>query len=69
MLIRIFNYVEEFDKGLKHLINDFSIMTQTVASHSMSIEQLENQICHTSIHLNPRQKGTLLSKTILNPKN
>ncbi|WMV47327.1 hypothetical protein MTR67_040712 [Solanum verrucosum] len=55
MLTRIFNKVEQFDKVLKDLKNDFYTLTQMVASHSMSIEKLETQMFQISTHLNPRQ--------------
>ncbi|WMV19922.1 hypothetical protein MTR67_013307 [Solanum verrucosum] len=69
MLVRIYNKVEGSDKVLKDLKNDFSTLSHTVTSHSVSIKQLETQMCQIVIHLNPRQKGTLPSDTISNPKN
>lgn len=44
MLSRIFNKVEGFEKVLKDLKNEFSILTQTITSYSLSIKQLEIQM-------------------------
>ncbi|XP_059277799.1 uncharacterized protein LOC132031978 [Lycium ferocissimum] len=40
-----------------------------VGSHSISIKQLESQLGQISATLNQRQKGTLPSDTVANPKN
>ncbi|WMV33439.1 hypothetical protein MTR67_026824 [Solanum verrucosum] len=69
MLVRIYNKVEGVDKVLEDLKNNFSTLNQTVISYLVSIKQLETQLGQISTHLNPRQKRTLTSDTIPNPKN
>ncbi|WMV19322.1 hypothetical protein MTR67_012707 [Solanum verrucosum] len=68
MITRIFNKVEGSDKVLKDLKNDFSTMTLKVTYNFVSIKQLETQTCQISTYLNPRQKGTMPSDTVPNPK-
>nr|XP_016484033.1 PREDICTED: uncharacterized protein LOC107804628 [Nicotiana tabacum] len=43
-------------------------MTELVGSHTASIKKLEMQMRHLSREQNPKQKGTLPSDTITNPK-
>jgi len=49
--------------------NEFSTLTQTVTSNSLSIKHLETYMCQISTHLNLRQKEFFPSDTIPNPKN
>ncbi|WMV13902.1 hypothetical protein MTR67_007287 [Solanum verrucosum] len=69
MLVRIYDKAEGSNKVLKDLKNDFSTLSQMVTSHLDSLKQLETQLGQIVTHLNPRQKGTLRSDTISNPKN
>ncbi|XP_070049470.1 uncharacterized protein [Nicotiana tomentosiformis] len=61
MLERVLQNHERSDTSTKN-------MTELVGSHTASIQKLEMQMRHLSRYQNPKQKGTLPSDTIANPK-
>ncbi|XP_019235864.1 PREDICTED: uncharacterized protein LOC109216184 [Nicotiana attenuata] len=61
MLERVLQNQERSDTSIRH-------MTELVGSHTASIKKLEMQIRDLSREQNPKQKGTLPSDTIANPK-
>ncbi|XP_070026255.1 uncharacterized protein [Nicotiana sylvestris] len=61
MLERIFQNQEKSDTSMRN-------MTELVGSHTASIQKLEMQMRDLSREQNPKQKGTLPSDTIVNPK-
>ncbi|KAK4356219.1 hypothetical protein RND71_025190 [Anisodus tanguticus] len=62
MISRVLRNQDKFDTSIKELNN-------LVSSYSTSIKQLEIQLGQISSTLNPRQKGTLPSDTVDNPRN
>nr|XP_016479940.1 PREDICTED: uncharacterized protein LOC107801168 [Nicotiana tabacum] len=61
MLERVLQNQERSDTSMKN-------MTELVGSHTASIQNLELQMRDLSREQNPKQKGTLLSDTMVNPK-
>ncbi|XP_070015485.1 uncharacterized protein [Nicotiana sylvestris] len=61
MLERVLQNQEKSDTSMKN-------MTELVGSHTASIQKLEMQMRDLSREQNPKQKGTLPSDTIANPK-
>ncbi|XP_075084824.1 uncharacterized protein LOC142168064 [Nicotiana tabacum] len=61
MLERVLQNQERSDTSMKN-------MTKLVVSHTASIQKLEMQMSILSREQNPKQKGTLPSDTIANPK-
>nr|XP_016513749.1 PREDICTED: uncharacterized protein LOC107830639 [Nicotiana tabacum] len=61
MLERVLQNQERSDTSMKN-------MTELVGSHTASIQKLEIQMRDLSREQNPKQKGTLPSDTIANPK-
>ncbi|OIT18917.1 hypothetical protein A4A49_56854, partial [Nicotiana attenuata] len=61
MLERVLQNQERSDTSI-------SSMTELVGSHTASIQKLEMQMRDLSWGKNPKQKGTLPSDTIANPK-
>ncbi|OIT19066.1 hypothetical protein A4A49_57200, partial [Nicotiana attenuata] len=61
MLERVLKNQEKSDTSMRN-------MTELVGSHTASIQKLEMQMRDLSREQNPKQKGTLPSDTIANPK-
>ncbi|XP_059281184.1 uncharacterized protein LOC132034854 [Lycium ferocissimum] len=61
--------VESTDTFFKETRDEVKSMGQVVSSHSTSIKQLESQLGQISASLNQRQKGSLPSDTVTNPRN
>ncbi|XP_019241872.1 PREDICTED: uncharacterized protein LOC109221896 [Nicotiana attenuata] len=61
MLERVLQNQEKSDTSMRN-------MTELVGSHTASIQKLEMQMRDPSKEQNPKQKGTLLSDTIANPR-
>ncbi|XP_070023179.1 uncharacterized protein [Nicotiana sylvestris] len=61
MLERVLQNQERSDTSIRN-------MTELVGSHTTSIQNLEMQMRDLSREQNPKQKGTLPSDTIMNPK-
>ncbi|OIT37738.1 hypothetical protein A4A49_65678, partial [Nicotiana attenuata] len=61
MLERVLQNHEKSDNSMRN-------MTELVGSHTASIQKLEMQMRDLSREQNPKQKGTLPSDTIANPK-
>ncbi|OIT40536.1 hypothetical protein A4A49_61124 [Nicotiana attenuata] len=61
MLERVLQNQERSDTSMKNMI-------ELVGSHTVSIQKLEMQMRDLSREQNPKQKGTLPSDTITNPK-
>ncbi|OIT08943.1 hypothetical protein A4A49_61214, partial [Nicotiana attenuata] len=61
MLERVLQNQEKSDTSMRN-------MTELVGSHTASIQKLEMQMRDLSREQNPKQKGTLPSDTIANPK-
>ncbi|OIT18904.1 hypothetical protein A4A49_55116 [Nicotiana attenuata] len=61
MLERVLQNQEKSDTSMRN-------MTELVGSHTESIQKLEMQMRDLSREQNPKQKGTLPSDTIANPK-
>ncbi|OIT23964.1 hypothetical protein A4A49_58914, partial [Nicotiana attenuata] len=61
MLERVLQKQERSDTSIRN-------MTELVGSHTVSIQKLEMQMRYLSRGQNPKQKGTLPSDTIANPK-
>ncbi|OIT02416.1 hypothetical protein A4A49_54911 [Nicotiana attenuata] len=61
MLERVLQKQERSDTSMRN-------MTELVGSHTASIQKLEMQMRDISSEQNPKQKGTLPSDTIANPK-
>ncbi|XP_070009169.1 uncharacterized protein [Nicotiana sylvestris] len=61
MLERVLQNQEKFDTSMRN-------MTELVGCHTASIQKLEMQMRYLSREQNPKQKGTLPSDTIVNPK-
>ncbi|XP_019241634.1 PREDICTED: uncharacterized protein LOC109221621, partial [Nicotiana attenuata] len=61
MLERVLQNQEKSDTSMRN-------MTEVVGSHTASIQKLEMQMRDLSKEQNPKQKGTLPSDTIANPK-
>ncbi|OIT28763.1 hypothetical protein A4A49_59685, partial [Nicotiana attenuata] len=61
MLERVLQNQEKSDTSMRN-------MTELVGSHTTSIQKLEMQMRDLSREQNPKQKGTLPSDTIANPK-
>ncbi|XP_070021830.1 uncharacterized protein [Nicotiana sylvestris] len=61
MLERVLQNQEKSDTSMRN-------MTELVGSHTASIQKLEMQMRDLSREQNPKQKGTLPSDTIVNPK-
>lgn len=68
MLSRILNQVEGTNKDIKEIKCDFSTLNQTLTSYSISIKQLEVQLCKLSTALNLRKIWVFLSDKVINPK-
>ncbi|XP_060190996.1 uncharacterized protein LOC132620349 [Lycium barbarum] len=69
MLSRVLTKVESTDTFCKETRDEVKSMGQIVSSHSTSIKQLESQLGQISAILNQRQKGSLPSDTVANPRN
>ncbi|XP_059289056.1 uncharacterized protein LOC132042546 [Lycium ferocissimum] len=69
MLSRVLKKVESTDTFCKETRDEVKSMGQVVSSHSTSIKQLESQLGQISAILNQRQKGSLPSDTVANPRN
>ncbi|OIT03847.1 hypothetical protein A4A49_57641, partial [Nicotiana attenuata] len=61
MLERVLQNQEKFDTSMRNMI-------ELVGSHTASIHKLEMQMRDLSREQNPKQKGTLPSDTIANPR-
>ncbi|OIT03557.1 hypothetical protein A4A49_53674 [Nicotiana attenuata] len=61
MLEQVLQNQERSDTSMRN-------MTELVGCHTASIQKLEMQMRDHSREQNPKQKGTLLSDTIANPK-
>ncbi|OIT03488.1 hypothetical protein A4A49_57452, partial [Nicotiana attenuata] len=61
MLEKVLQNQERTDTSMKN-------MTELVGSHTVSIQKLEMQMKDFSREQNPKQKGTLPSDSIANPK-
>ncbi|XP_070015516.1 uncharacterized protein [Nicotiana sylvestris] len=61
MLTRVLQNQEKCDTSMRN-------MTELVGSHTTSIQKLEMQMRDLSREQNPKQKGTVQSDTIVNPK-
>ncbi|OIT03714.1 hypothetical protein A4A49_55037 [Nicotiana attenuata] len=61
MLERVLQNQEKSDTSMRN-------MTELVGSHTVSIQKLEMQMRDLLREQNPKQKGTLPSDTIANPK-
>ncbi|OIS97572.1 hypothetical protein A4A49_62456, partial [Nicotiana attenuata] len=61
MLERVLQNQERFDTSMRN-------MTELVDSHTASIQKLQMQMRDLSREQNPKEKGTLPSDTIANPK-
>ncbi|KAK4364382.1 hypothetical protein RND71_015740 [Anisodus tanguticus] len=62
MISQVLKNQDKFDANIKELNN-------LISSHSTSIKQLESQFGKIASTLNPRQKGTLPSDMVGNPRN
>ncbi|XP_060210808.1 uncharacterized protein LOC132637788 [Lycium barbarum] len=69
MLSRVLKKVESTDTFCKEMRDEVKSIGQYLSSHSTSIKQLVSQLGQISAILNQRQKGTLPSDTVANPKN
>ncbi|XP_059277533.1 uncharacterized protein LOC132031566 [Lycium ferocissimum] len=69
MLSKELKKVKSTDTFCKKMRDEVKSMKQVVSSHSTSIKQLESQLSQISAILNQRQKNTLLSDTVANPRN
>ncbi|XP_060177802.1 uncharacterized protein LOC132607737, partial [Lycium barbarum] len=69
MLSKVLRKVESTDTFCKETRDEVKSMGQVVSSHSTSIKQLESQLGQISAILNQRQKGSLPSDTVANPRN
>lgn len=56
------------DEHTKQLRSDLANIGQKFDAHAISIKHLELQMAQLSSTMNPRQLGTLPSKTVQNPK-
>ncbi|OIT28419.1 hypothetical protein A4A49_64345 [Nicotiana attenuata] len=61
MLERVLQNQEKSDTSMRN-------MTEVVGSHTASIQKLEMQMRDLSKDQNPKQKGTLPSDTVANPR-
>ncbi|XP_059285154.1 uncharacterized protein LOC132038513 [Lycium ferocissimum] len=69
MLSRVLKKVESTNSFCKEIRDEMKSLGLIVGFHSTSIKQLESQLGQISATLNQRQKGTLPSDTVANPKN
>ncbi|XP_060211710.1 uncharacterized protein LOC132639266 [Lycium barbarum] len=69
MLARVLQKVESTNTFCKETRDEVKSIGKVVSSHSTSIKQLESQLGQISAILNQRQKGTLFSDTVANPRN
>lgn len=68
ILSHIISKVKGSNKIIKEMKEDVSTLIQTATSHSISIKQLEMQMCQISLHLNPQQQVGFHSDTMANRK-